>query len=134
MRIHVAIPRCLPVHEVALVTGTLEALVHADLADLAETLGRSALQPRGQLSRVLELPADPDAQAAQLTAGVRTTLTLTCELLLRELFWLANVPGWSVRMRREAGYGVLALAGFGDQGEGWPEHRLDSPARAERRP
>ena len=115
MRVNIQIPRSLQAAELALVREALQVLTDANLPDLAETLCRRALRPRDQLPRVLDVPAAGDAG--------QTTLTPICELLLRDLVWLAAVPGWPLEWRRARALEMLDLAGFPDQ----PKESTETP-------
>jgi hypothetical protein len=79
-----------------LVHETLQQLVDADLADVAESL----------CARVFSTAQPPERVAFD------GALTPCVELLPRELTWLANAPGWSGALRRIRAGEAFALSGF----------------------
>lgn len=76
---------------------TLQVLVDEDLEDVAQALCERAMPPDCRLARVMDLPHE---------------LTDFMQLLLRELQWVATVPGWTPMMRRARAHEALELAGF----------------------
>jgi hypothetical protein len=80
----------------ALIGDTLQALADADLGDVAADLCRRIFSKEQDIDRVV---AD-DA------------LTPFVTLTLEDLKWVANVPGWTLAMRRERAAESLALWGF----------------------
>ena len=76
---------------------TLQVLVDEDLEDVAQALCERAMPPECRLARVMDLPHE---------------LTDYMQLLLLELRWIAEVPGWSARLRRMRAHEALAFVGF----------------------
>ena len=94
----------LPATERSLVLSTLQELHGAELPTITDALTRvfAPISDDG--------PAG-DARERRLV-NAQGALQPFVELLLRELTWLATVPGWSVAMRTERATEAIALAGF----------------------